>query len=71
MNKNITKKPKLTASLDPALFKNCYWDKKELGFFCSTNRLSAQGVVTSIFIICLSFLFLSTYFYNMSIKQIC
>jgi len=43
MNTNITTRPNLTVSLNPELFKNCYWDKKELVSFCSANGLSTIG----------------------------
>lgn len=43
MNKNFTQKPKLTVQLDPELFKNYYWYKKELVSFCSKNGLSTYG----------------------------
>ena len=43
MNANITTRPNLTVSLNPELFKNCYWDKKELVSFCSANGLSGIG----------------------------
>lgn len=43
MNKKFTQKPKLTAYLDFKLFKNYYWDKKDLVSFCSNNGLSTYG----------------------------
>lgn len=43
MEPKITKKPELTDSLDPELFKDYYWNKKELVSFCSNNGLSTYG----------------------------
>ncbi len=43
MNNITTKRPSLTALLDPESFKNYYWDKKELVSFCSANGLSILG----------------------------
>lgn len=43
MNKNIPIKPKLTARLSLQVFKNYYWDKKELLAFCRNEGLSTSG----------------------------
>lgn len=39
----IEKRPNLTKAIDPEVFKEFYWDKKELMSFCSAYGLSSKG----------------------------
>ena len=39
-----SKRPNLTAKLDPKVFGNCYWEVKELAAFCREQGLSTSGV---------------------------